>query len=390
MDDFYTDLLESIQNNSNRIGYWLSLLQIPESDGIVIPPIRKHDRKNTVEYANTVVDYIAQRNNNNLKIVFSLPDEGFITFYLRFIDIVARRLIVEHNFSRNNMFYLTGAANTEMNRQKYDKYCAEMQYFPIRVRYVNQFECNNAGIAKSREYYHSTEPKRDKKFICFNKQPRSHRIQIFSEIKKRNLRDKCHLSFYFPYESLRLTKLKRLYPNHDFSTDLEILRNSKSEFPIKLTMQENESNMHNLNQDDEFLFKSALFSLVTETLFNNSINYWDENNEDNIHCYPCNFHSEKIWNAVRAKHPFIVASTPYFLQSLREIGYKTFHPYIDESYDHAQDDQLRLSMIMDEVERLCNMSDSETREWLTDVHKITKFNYDLLLTRHANTIGIQD
>jgi len=390
MDEFYTDLIESIQNNSRRINDWLKLLGLSENNSVVIPPISKHSEINTIEYADTIVNYVAQKNNNDLQIVIALPDEGFVTFYFTFIHHITRRLILEYNFSRSNILYLTGAANTKLNQKKYEKYCLEMNYFPVKVRYINQFECNVSQVSGSREYYHSTEPDRSKKFICFNKQPRSHRLQIFSEIQKRKLRDKCHLSFYYEYKSLRLQKLKELYPDSDLSADVSLIKHYKSEFPIKLTMQDNQSNMHNLNHDDELLFKSALFSLVTETLFNNSIDYTNRDSVQHIHCYPCSFHSEKIWNAIRAKHPFIVASTPNFLQSLREIGYKTFHPYIDESYDTVQDDQLRLNMIMDQVERLCNMDDSKTREWLTNIHRITKFNYDLLVSRNTYIIGTQD
>jgi len=390
MTQFYDDLINSITHQDQRINYWLRLLGLSNDDTIVIPPMHLHEMNNTEQYADMVVRYVSDRNKENLKLLIALPDEGFVTFYFRFIDIIARKLILEHNFVKSNILYLTGAANTKANQQKYDKYCAEMNYFPVTVYYINQFECNAASLGRDREYYHNTEPKRQKKFICFNKQPRSHRLQILSNIIKRNLRDQCHLSFYYEYKSLRVSKIRTLYPDLDFTIDNLRIKNMKDEFPIKLTMQENESNMHNLNQDDEYLFKSALFSLVTETLFNNSIDYKNNETHNYIHCFPCSFHSEKIWNAVRAKHPFVVASTPNFLKSLRELGYKTFHPYINESYDTIEDDQLRITAIMDEVERLCNMSDSETRFWLTNVHNITKHNYNLLMSRNVNTVGKQD
>lgn len=390
MTQYYDDLINSTEFHNKRISHWLTLLGLSNDNTIVIPPMHNHSMANTEDYAHTIVDYVSQKNNNNLKILIALPDEGFVAFYFTFIDIIARRLISEYNFSKSNILYLTGAANTKSNQQKYDKYCAEMNYFPVSVYYINQFECNASNSGRDREFYHNTEPKRDKKFICFNKQPRSHRLQILSNIVKRNLRDKCHLSFYYKYKSLRLSKLDLLYPDSDLSVDKLRIKRMKYEFPIKLTMQVNESNMHNLNQDDEYLFKSALFSLVTETLFNNSVDYKNPDIHDYIHCFPCAFHSEKIWNVIRAKHPFIVVSTPHFLSSLRDLGYKTFHPYINENYDMIEDDQLRITAIMDEVERLCNMSDTETRLWLTNVQAITKHNYNLLMSRNTNTVGKQD
>ena len=390
MTQFYDDLVNSTLRDKARISHWLSLLGLSNDNVILIPPMHNHALENTEQYADMIVNYVSEKNDNSLKLVIALPDEGFVAFYFKFIDIIARRLITEYNFSKSNIFYLTGAANTKSNQKKYDKYCAEMNYFPVKVYYINQFECNASNIGRDREYYHNSEPKRLKKFICFNKQPRGHRIQILSDIIKRNLRDQCYLSFYTRYKNVGFAKLRMLYPDVDFKIDRLRIKRIKDEFPIGLTLQSNESNMHNLNQDDEYLFKSALFSLVTETLFHSSIDYTNLQAYDPIHCFPCSFHSEKIWNAIRAKHPFIVASTPNFLQSLRELGYQTFHPYINESYDSIEDDQLRLTAIMDEVERLCNMNDMETRIWLSNVHVITKYNYDLLMTRNNNTVGKQD
>lgn len=34
-------------------------------------------------------------------------------------------------------------------------------------------------------------------------------------------------------------------------------------------------------------------------------------------------------------HPFIVYGSPFTLKSLRELGFKTFSPFIDESYDET-------------------------------------------------------
>lgn len=161
------------------------------------------------------------------------------------------------------------------------------------------------------------------------------------------------------------------------------------EFPLNLTLNSNIDNMHILNESDLALYKNSLFSLVNETLFHHNVDYVSEFSSrgglndipGRIHCYPSTFHTEKTWKTIRAKHPFIITSVPYVLQGLRELGYKTFHPYIDESYDTIEDDETRVMAIMDEVERLCNMTDDETREWLANVQPICDFNYKLLRTK---------
>ena len=46
------------------------------------------------------------------------------------------------------------------------------------------------------------------------------------------------------------------------------------------------------------------------------------------------FFTEKINKCFLAGHPFIVISTPNYLKKLKELGFKTFDKWWDESYDH--------------------------------------------------------
>jgi hypothetical protein len=81
---------------------------------------------------------------------------------------------------------------------------------------------------------------------------------------------------------------------------------------------------------------------------------------------------------VKLKHPFILCTVPGALKVFRELGYKTFEPYIDESYDLIEDPEDRIRAIMDEVERLCNMTEAETVAWMNSVSEICDYNYEAL------------
>jgi hypothetical protein len=67
------------------------------------------------------------------------------------------------------------------------------------------------------------------------------------------------------------------------------------------------------------------------------------------------FPTEKTYKAIACSRPFIVFSTPYFLKELKQLGYKTFHPFIDESYDSIVDDTERLNAIVAEIKRLSDL-----------------------------------
>jgi hypothetical protein len=56
---------------------------------------------------------------------------------------------------------------------------------------------------------------------------------------------------------------------------------------------------------------------------------------------------------------------PGALRVLRETGYKTFSPWINEAYDLIENDEDRAVAIANEIERLCSMSD----EWWLDAQK---------------------
>ena len=45
------------------------------------------------------------------------------------------------------------------------------------------------------------------------------------------------------------------------------------------------------------------------------------------------FMTEKIWKPIMAQHVFVVHGNHLYLQKLREMGFKTFGNYFDESYD---------------------------------------------------------
>jgi len=114
-------------------------------------------------------------------------------------------------------------------------------------------------------------------------------------------------------------------------------------------------------------YQKCYFSVVTETQFSND---------------RCVDISEKTFKPIIFKHPFVVASTPYHMQYLRKIGYKTFHPYINESYDMETDDSKRLIMILSEIERLCNLSEKELLEFKENLIPIVDYNFNLLQARN--------
>ena len=61
------------------------------------------------------------------------------------------------------------------------------------------------------------------------------------------------------------------------------------------------------------------------------------------------------------------------------MGFKTFKPFINESYDTEVNPGKRMGMVVDEVERLCSMSFDELKKWYKKLVPILEHNRKILL-----------
>ena len=65
----------------------------------------------------------------------------------------------------------------------------------------------------------------------------------------------------------------------------------------------------------------------------------------------------------------------YTLKKMREYGFKTFTPFIDESYDEIGDTTQRFLEIEKQINNLCSKSLEELHEWYWSIEDILKHNY---------------
>ena len=78
---------------------------------------------------------------------------------------------------------------------------------------------------------------------------------------------------------------------------------------------------------------------------------------------------------------------PGFLRAMRELGWLTFHPYIDESYDDEKDDDKRMEMIVAELTRLSKFTDDEWREFRQGVLNAIQLNGDRIRRLHPGILA---
>lgn len=104
-------------------------------------------------------------------------------------------------------------------------------------------------------------------------------------------------------------------------------------------------------------FNSTAISIVLETVF-----------DQRIHL------TEKILRPIACGHPFIIAAGPGTLGFLKRYGFKTFSPFIDESYDSITDNSLRLQAIASEMKRISLLNSVQLAQLLSNCQEIADHN----------------
>jgi hypothetical protein len=121
--------------------------------------------------------------------------------------------------------------------------------------------------------------------------------------------------------------------------------------------------------ENKDIYLNSYLSIVTESVF------FQEAAD-----FPSGYLSEKVFKPIGHCQPFILAGPAKSLEYLQNrFGYKTFHPYIDESYDAEYDDFKRLELIKIEIDKFANKTKQEKDEFLNNVKNICLYNQKLFL-----------
>jgi hypothetical protein len=194
-----------------------------------------------------------------------------------------------------------------------------------------------------------------------------HRILILSKLQKlgKLFTDNISWDKNFYHQSV-IDEFEKHDDNRDISNILKVTsRNLDCEDLTKIA---------GYGFENKNIYLSSYLSLVSESIF-----FQIREEEDVYVEFPTGYLSEKIWKPIGHSHPFILIGPAKSLEYIHSMGYKTFHPYIDESYDIETDDFKRLEMINIEIERFAKKTKEEKDQFLIDVNDILKHNQNLFL-----------
>jgi hypothetical protein len=205
---------------------------------------------------------------------------------------------------------------------------------------------------------------RGKRFLCFNRSPRNHRIYLGYLALKYNLLNDSIFSFLFDEREEHIINI--------LSNNYGVIRQEAEYYgkllrqmlPIEIDTQsiQNKSGFAS-NNNLKSIYEDSYIHITSETRF-------DEG--DSV------FVTEKTFRPILNLQPFILVGNPHTLKELQDEGFKTFHPFIDETYDSVENNTERMMLIEKEIVRLNNMSLKEIHDWYYSIKDILIHNQKTL------------
>ena len=119
---------------------------------------------------------------------------------------------------------------------------------------------------------------------------------------------------------------------------------------------------------------SSFCHIICETNFNLSVR--DAKHEGG-YGHDNRFITEKTEKAFTTGNPFIAVSGPRYLEKLKELGFKTFDKWWDESYDQIQSPIKRLNAILDLIKEINKLGYEDLIKMWNDMIPVLKHNQEL-------------
>ena len=279
------------------------------------------------------------------------------------------------NIPLTQIVYLSNCFN---GQKIYEDYCQRkgkavemnMEYFPI-------FRIDKCDVSSALDTIteYRTGP-RKKTFLCFNRRYNDHRLMLYLKMVKLGLINQSYYSMdkiqpessssFIDNSKYLLTK----FPDMDLnSTDVLvadkllplILDNANfSRYPME----------HNADPV-KHLYENSLVNIVMETYFFNKI----------IHI------TEKTYKPIAFMQPFVLVGAAGSLQHIKDMGFKTFGEFWDESYDQETDDKKRFEMITSVLKEIANWPEEVKIDFTYAVKSIVTYNAAHLNTMQDIEIG---
>ena len=184
-------------------------------------------------------------------------------------------------------------------------------------------------------------------FLYLNKAPRTHRVRLYEALTKEGVLENSLHTFLGMEPPRRLPEKYELpgikpedYPRWGKDQDIY-----------------------------ELPYNDTICSIVSET----------NDNDYEV------FMTEKIWKPIIAGHMFVVHGNYLYLQKLREIGFRTFSKYFDESYDLEKDPDKRITKLVEVIKQIKSLN---TQDLYLNSQALRKHNQETFFNKEKLSLQV--
>ena len=308
--------------------------------------------------------------DNKCKIVLNYGYEGFgkktnmgdTILYKPLLDRL-HTLLDEYKIPQSNFIYLD--ANlvldaidlpTDIHYFSYEYTGLDWERFTIMHPKMN-YHGNTYSKRNMKRWVDTKDIIREKYFLSFNRLPKFHRVKLVLNLEKYGFLEKGFVSFpedgqFWNWGISETDFHNKLYP---------FMESLRKKLPLKIDDVQLKDKKWSYELFDNNFYLKSYFQIVAENQFTDF--------EDQLQF------SEKVWKPITNFQPFILLGDRHQLKKLREWGFKTFHPFIDESYDDVIDTEERFDMVKNEIIKLCNKPIEEIHQWYWSIEQDLRHNY---------------
>lgn len=270
------------------------------------------------------------------------------------------------------IIYLTGCMNADVI---YEKFC-QRHGIPNDVTQrmtIISYPVSQQGFAQSlsslpENHYATYDPEKipEKLFLSWNRRFRRHRTTLALAMEKWGLIDRSYISMGLTDPESNMEKFENtvdLFRDPALEISPEDVTRFIKKLPLVLDGETNIAQMcGDFNNATRQWYQNSLVSIVTETNF--------DLQELTL--------TEKSFKPLKEKHPFIIVGVPGALRAFRNLGFKTFSEFWNESYDEIEDPRLRMKEIVNTLREISRWDETKIRDFRQKVKPILNHNFELL------------
>lgn len=310
-----------------------------------------------------------------LRKAFLLLDQSHEGYHAEWLYDWFHKECNEYNIDPEQVIYITGNMDAERqynewhNGKSFNKLCIiphahfENAVFTNDNNRTKIFNLSKLPDFNEQYAYKKKNFDKIKLFNSLQKRPRAHRMWLFKELCLNNLLEDSISSMnwfkwnhtYYMNKTMNvedyneIIKYLPMLPPHSGSSDQELV-----------DFSHDDSGKYQMEFNSQITL-DTWFTVISEASFG----------EDTC------FISEKTFKLICVHHPFIIYGNKNSLHYLREMGYRTFHPYIDETYDSLEC-WPRLEAIINSIKKIQEIPTEKRLEWFAGMKEILEHNYKVM------------